>query len=218
MPLARSVDSALRVDIEMFSRGGLAVLDAIEVDRIQHARASALDPEIEAISIAGARARPCACFHARPHVPCLPLQPSPGGWQLLKVAVFSRTSRRRRIRTAAGWRASYAECHRIARAARSNFYYAFYLLPKPKRDGLAALYAFMRLVDDVSDVGENVETTQRGLAKWRAAFDEAVTGRSQFFDGTAVTPLARLTLRRGGSPARASGHDAPLQYSPALFA
>ena len=30
MPLARSVDSALRVDIEMFSRGGLAVLDAIE--------------------------------------------------------------------------------------------------------------------------------------------------------------------------------------------
>ena len=30
MPLARSVDSALRVDMEMFSRGGLAVLDAIE--------------------------------------------------------------------------------------------------------------------------------------------------------------------------------------------
>ena len=30
LPLARSVDSALRVDIEMFSRGGLAVLDAIE--------------------------------------------------------------------------------------------------------------------------------------------------------------------------------------------
>src|SRR6202030_3977923 len=30
MPLAQSVDSSLRVDIEMFSRGGLAVLDAIE--------------------------------------------------------------------------------------------------------------------------------------------------------------------------------------------
>src|SRR5580700_6222022 len=30
MPLARCVDSGLRVDIEMFSRGGLAVLDAIE--------------------------------------------------------------------------------------------------------------------------------------------------------------------------------------------
>src|ERR1700720_2470043 len=30
MPLARGVDSTLRVDIEMFSRGGLAVLEAIE--------------------------------------------------------------------------------------------------------------------------------------------------------------------------------------------
>jgi len=110
---------------------------------------------------------------------------------------------------------SYAECHRIARAARSNFYYAFYLLPKPKRDGLAALYAFMRLVDDVADIGETLETTQRGLAKWRAAFDEAVTGRSQFFDGTAVTPLGEHlygelevlpalvdTMRRYNMPAR----------------
>jgi phytoene synthase len=114
-----------------------------------------------------------------------------------------------------GVAASYAECHRIARAARSNFYYAFYLLPKPKRDGLAALYAFMRLVDDVADIGETLETTQRGLAKWRAVFDEAVTGRSQFFDGTAVTPLGEHlygelevlpalvdTMRRYNMPAR----------------
>ncbi len=84
---------------------------------------------------------------------------------------------------------SYENCHQIARAARSNFYYAFYLLPKLKRDGLAALYAFMRLVDDVADEGENLETKQRGLAKWRAAFDESVTGRSQVFDGTAAKPM-----------------------------
>src|SRR5258708_12181625 len=71
----------------------------------------------------------------------------------------------------------------------SNFYYAFYLLPKLKRDGLAALYAFMRLVDDVADEGQNLETKQRGLAKWRAAFDEAVTGRSQVFYGTAAKPM-----------------------------
>src|SRR6266699_1088719 len=39
MPLAERVDSALRVDIEMFSRGGLAVLDSIEAIRyntLQH--------------------------------------------------------------------------------------------------------------------------------------------------------------------------------------
>jgi phytoene synthase len=62
-------------------------------------------------------------------------------------------------------------------------------LPKPKRDGLAALYAFMRLVDDVSDEEQGLLAKQRGLAKWRAALDEAATGKSQVFDGTAVIPL-----------------------------
>jgi phytoene synthase len=84
---------------------------------------------------------------------------------------------------------SYAACHSIARASRSNFYHAFFLLPKPKRDGLAALYAFMRLVDDVSDEEQGLLAKQRGLAKWRAALDEAATGNSQVFDGTAVIPL-----------------------------
>src|SRR5204862_181085 len=85
--------------------------------------------------------------------------------------------------------ASYEACHGIARASRSNFYYAFFLLPKAKRDALAALYAFMRLVDDVSDEDQGLLAKQRGLAKWRAALDEAATGQSQVFDGTAVMPL-----------------------------
>ena len=52
--------------------------------------------------------------------------------------------------------ASYDTCHHIARAAHSNFYYAFFFLPKPRRDALAALYAFMRLVDDVADEGHDL--------------------------------------------------------------
>src|SRR5205807_10531487 len=51
---------------------------------------------------------------------------------------------------------SYDHCHHLARASNSNFYYAFFLLPKPKRDGLAALYAFIRLIDDVSDEGQHL--------------------------------------------------------------
>jgi 15-cis-phytoene synthase len=47
----------------------------------------------------------------------------------------------------------------------------------------------MRLVDDVSDEGADVAAKQRGLAKWRAALDEAVTGESQVFDGNTVKPL-----------------------------
>jgi len=62
------------------------------------------------------------------------------------------------------------------------------LLPKQKRDGIVALYAFMRLIDDVSDEGADLAAKQRGLAKWRAALDDALTGQEQLFDGTA--PLA----------------------------
>src|SRR5256885_126767 len=58
-----------------------------------------------------------------------------------------------------------------------------------KRDGIVALYAFMRLIDDVSDESDQLIIKQRGLARWRAALDEAVTGEAQVFDGTATRPL-----------------------------
>jgi phytoene synthase len=94
---------------------------------------------------------------------------------------------------------SYEQCHNIARAAHSNFYYAFYLLPKPKRDALAALYAFNRLVDDVADEDAELAVKQRGLARWRAELDEAVTGVHQVFDGNAaltmgVPPIAARSI------------------------
>jgi phytoene synthase len=85
--------------------------------------------------------------------------------------------------------ASYSNCHQIARRAHSNFYPAFFLLPKAKRDGIVALYAFMRLIDDVSDEGADVAAKQRGLARWRAALDEAITGQVQAFDGDAARSL-----------------------------
>jgi phytoene synthase len=82
----------------------------------------------------------------------------------------------------------------VARAAHSNFYPAFFLLPKAKRDGIVALYAFMRLIDDVSDEGANLAEKQRGLARWRAALDQAITGQLQVFDGNAAmeSPVATL--------------------------
>jgi phytoene synthase len=89
---------------------------------------------------------------------------------------------------------SYAECHRIARASRSNFYAAFFLLPASKRDALAALYAFMRLVDDVADEGADLAVKQRGLANWRAALDDALTGHEQHFDGNAAMTSPAATL------------------------
>lgn len=46
---------------------------------------------------------------------------------------------------------AYSVCNGIARTAAKNFYYGFMVLPRPKRDALCAVYAFMRRCDDISD-------------------------------------------------------------------
>ena len=188
MPLSVGVDSTLRVDIEMFSRGGLAVLDAIESIGYNTIERRPSIPKSKQLRLL-ARALGQRLFMRDDHG--VPTAAATDRSVAIVEGGCLKWDRRKVRRASAeniAW--SYSQCHQIARAARSNFYYAFYLLPKPKRDALAALYAFMRLIDDAADGSENVEASQRGLAKWRAAFDEAVTGRSQFFDGTAVTPLA----------------------------
>jgi squalene synthase HpnC len=171
-PLAKMVDGRLSVDLEMFTRGGLAVLDAIEAmgyDTLHHRPAVSKVKQARLLGrtlvahVIGGNSRSNETAAERPVVGAQHAAPQ-----------WSKTAE------------SYEECHRIARASHSNFYYAFFLLPKPKRDGLAALYAFMRLVDDVADEGADLAEKQRGLAKWRAALDEAATGHSQVFDGTAV--------------------------------
>ena len=41
---------------------------------------------------------------------------------------------------------------RLTRKSRSNFFYAFLLLPRAQREAIFAVYAFCRLVDDATDV------------------------------------------------------------------
>jgi 15-cis-phytoene synthase len=61
------------------------------------------------------------------------------------------------------------ESQTITRKSASNLALAFVLLPKEKRDGMSALYAFCREVDDVADE-ESVPVAKRRerLAAWRA--------------------------------------------------
>src|ERR1700686_2919621 len=175
MPLAKKVEGKLSVDLEMFSLGGLAVLDSIEQMGYD-------------------------TLHRRPEVSKVKQVGLLGGGLITHVLGGSDGSRNGGFAregasyvaadsTAAEISASYSHCHQIARTAHSNFYPAFFLLPKAKRDGIVALYAFMRLIDDVSDEGADVAEKQRGLAKWRAALDEAVTGHPEAFDGNAARAL-----------------------------
>jgi len=55
----------------------------------------------------------------------------------------------------------------ITRRSASNLALAFVLLPRAKRQGMSALYAFCREVDDVADDETvPVEERRRRLAEW----------------------------------------------------
>jgi squalene synthase HpnC len=195
MPLARMVDARLSVDLEMFSRGGLAVLDAIETsgyDTLHHRPSIGKGKQVRLLgraltAHAAAKLSAVGAQHAAPQTP---------------KPIMSRD-----LPSGTNISDSYEACHRIAKAARSNFYYAFFLLPKSRRDGLIALYAFMRLIDDVADEGGDLTAKQRGLANWRAALDAAVTGSDRAASSmpagaAAVLPALVDTMQRYNMPAR----------------
>jgi squalene synthase HpnC len=190
LPLAHRVDGGLRTDIELFSRGGIAILDAIEAagfNTLSHR------PSLSKWTKASLLARALGSRALRRSSG----SPSPGSTSeqfnhelgtVEKIMISDESIAR-----------SYAECNRIARAARSSFYLAFFGLRKEKRNALCALYAFMRLVDNVSDEPGDIESKRRGLASWRALLDEAASRRTA---GHAILPALADTIARFEIPTR----------------
>jgi phytoene synthase len=73
--------------------------------------------------------------------------------------------------------AAYAVCRDIARREAKNFYYAFVALPKPKRNAICAIYAFMRRADDLADDESlSIEQRRAHLDTWIAGWRTASTG------------------------------------------
>jgi phytoene synthase len=69
---------------------------------------------------------------------------------------------------------------RLTRRSRSNFYYAFLTLPKPRREALYAVYAFCRIVDDIADLGvdgaADAARQHAALATWRSEIARCYEG------------------------------------------
>ena len=86
--------------------------------------------------------------------------------------------------------ASYAYARQVARSRAKNFYYSFVLLEKQQRDGMCAIYAFMRYCDDLSDEGG---TTAGMMDAWRLAMGDALGGK---FNGHPVWPAFHDTVQR----------------------
>lgn len=73
---------------------------------------------------------------------------------------------------------AYSVCRGITRSAAKNFYYAFLVLPRRKREALCAVYAFMRQCDDISDDPSlSFPERRRKLEVWLDALHRAQQGQ-----------------------------------------
>jgi phytoene synthase len=89
---------------------------------------------------------------------------------------------------------SYAYCRHVARSRAKNFYYSFLLLSAQQRKAMCAIYAFMRICDDLSD---EPGASRAALEGWRAEMEDALDGR---FSGHPLWPAFHHTVRRFGIP------------------
>jgi phytoene synthase len=72
---------------------------------------------------------------------------------------------------------AYSVCRGITRSQAKNFYYGFLVLPKPKRQALSAVYAFMRRCDDIADDPSlGPRERRQKLDAWIDAFHAAEAG------------------------------------------
>src|ERR1700723_771850 len=205
-PLAQTVQPFLSVDLEMFSRGGLAILDAIEAsgyNTLEHrpslskwtqAKLLGKTLALSAFSRGGKSQHAAAAANESDATEIAPTSSEnsndvvPRDRSVIKLRPYSDSVRE-----------SYAECNRIARAAHSSFYLAFFGLRKEKRNALCALYAFMRLIDDVSDEPGDLESKRQALARWRGMLDQAIGGHTS---PHAVLPALADTIERFQIPTR----------------
>jgi presqualene diphosphate synthase len=86
---------------------------------------------------------------------------------------------------------------RRVEAAGTSFYWAMRMLPKERRDGMYAVYAFCREVDDIADDWPEAERPA-GLAAWHDEIEAVYAGRPRRLIAQALAaPVARFGLRKG---------------------
>lgn len=71
---------------------------------------------------------------------------------------------------------SFAACRQLTRRTAGNFGYAFWALPAAERRAMDALYAFMRITDDIGDEADiDLAERQCRLSEWRRDLESALT-------------------------------------------
>jgi phytoene synthase len=91
---------------------------------------------------------------------------------------------------------SFAYCRRVTRSANSSFPFAFRLLAPLKRRAMDALYAFLRVTDDLADEPGDLPAKREALGRWRAGLADALLGKYAH----PVHPALHDAVRRFGIP------------------
>jgi squalene synthase HpnC/squalene synthase HpnD len=180
-PLIGLVPSDVGIDIELFLEGGLAILRRIE----------AIDYDVW-------KTRPEVSKREKAGLLLSALRSNIGGRVLSTPYSVRSNGRPADTRYPIRNTRSYAWCRRLARRTARNFYYAFYVLPKAQRRAMDALYAFMRVTDDLADEPGDVEAKQQALRDWRSALDHALAGDYSH----PLHPALHETVRRYGIPVK----------------
>jgi phytoene synthase len=100
---------------------------------------------------------------------------------------------------------SRAYCEYLTRTQARNFYYGLKLLPEPKRSAMFALYAYMRLVDDIADDEDGRTISQRmdDLNAWGGQTRAILEGRGVDGDDIHIVwPAFADMAQRYGIPSR----------------
>jgi len=71
---------------------------------------------------------------------------------------------------------SYQQCVRLARRHARHFYHGFRLLPREKRLAVCAIYAFLRLGDDIADEQAGAGQAETAMRRWRDLLVAAYSG------------------------------------------
>ncbi len=80
----------------------------------------------------------------------------------------------------------------VEKNRRSNFYYSFLMLPKPKRDAINIVYAWCRIADDIVDDEGSIPVKRMRLLQWAREFELGLTADSQY---PMVNRLAQIITR-----------------------